>query len=492
MFELGEVIPHWLTKQAFLAPDKCAIETERGESIHFKELKLASEKYARKLAQIGVKKGDRVGILSTNRIPMIITIHALSYLGAVAVLLNTRLTEQELRYQIDDAGVSLTLYDGQSEYTQEMCTSNHRLYTFSEIDQFDEKRVALQEELDLDDAFTVIYTSGTTGAPKGVVHTYGNHWWSAIGSALNLGLHENDKWLATLPIFHVGGLSIFIKSVMYGMPVYLLEKFAAKTINEAIETKGVTIVSVVTMMLQRLLSEREGRRYPETFRCMLLGGGPAPLPLLEQAKEHHIPVFQSYGMTETSSQMVTLSPEHALKKLGSAGKALFPGQLRINEQGEDGVGEVFVKGPMVTKGYLHNPIETEKALRDGWLATGDLGYLDEDGFLYIVERRTDLIISGGENIYPSEIESVLTGMMEIKEVGVVGKRDETWGQVPVAFVVTNTNTVTKQAISTYAAPYLAAYKRPKEIYFIDQLPRNAANKLVRKELLHYIKKDNEA
>lgn len=489
MFELGEVIPHWLTKQAFLAPDKCAIETDKGESISFKELKVASEQFARKLAEAGVGKGDRIGTLSTNQQAMVIAIHALSYLGAVAVLLNTRLTEQELRYQVDDAGVSLILCNDQSTYTEDNWTGDQRLLSFSEIDQFEEKPVILQEELDLEDEFTVIYTSGTTGFAKGVIHTYGNHWWSAIGSALNLGLDERDKWLATLPIFHVGGLSIFLKSVIYGMPVYLLEKFDAKTVDQAIETNGVTIVSVVTVMLQRLLSEREGRRYPETFRCMLLGGGPAPLPLLEQAKKSHIPVFQSYGMTETSSQIVTLSPEHALNKLGSAGKPLFPGQLQINEQGEDGVGEVFVKGPMVTKGYLHNPVETEKVLQDGWLATGDLGYLDEDGFLYIVERRTDLIISGGENIYPSEIESVLTGMKEIQEVGVVGKQDEIWGQIPVAFIVTNSSTLTKEEIDAYAESYLAAYKRPKKIYFVDTLPRNAANKLVRKELLHAIKED---
>ena len=488
---MGEVIPHWLTKQAFLAPDKCAIETEEGELLSFHELKVASEQYARKLAQAGVDQGDRIGILSTNDPAMVIAIHALSYLGAVVVLLNTRLTEQELRYQMDDARVSLILCNDQATYTPDTGEAQPQLFRFSEIDQFNEKPVILQEELDLDDVFTVIYTSGTTGFPKGVIHTYGNHWWSAIGSALNLGLDENDKWLAALPIFHVGGLSIFIKSVIYGMPVYLLERFDAKTVDQAIETNGVTIISVVTMMLQRLLSEREGRRYPESFRCMLLGGGPAPLPLLEEAKTSDIPVFQSYGMTETSSQIVTLSPEHALNKLGSAGKALFPGQLRINEQAEDGVGEVFVKGPMVTKGYLHNAVETEKALRDGWLATGDLGYLDDDGFLYIVDRRTDLIISGGENIYPSEIESVLTGMKEIKEVGVVGKQDETWGKIPVAFVVPHSKTVTKEQIRTYAASYLAAYKRPKEIHVVDHLPRNASNKLVRKELLHLIKEDKQ-
>lgn len=159
-------------------------------------------------------------------------------------------------------------------------------------------------------------------------------------------------------------------------------------------SKGITIVSVVTVMVQKLLNELGNNRYPNTLRCMLLGGGPAPKPLLEKAKEKGIPVFQSYGMTETSSQIVTLSPQDALKKLGSAGKALFPAQLRIDGGNEDSIGEIIVKGPMVTKGYYRNEEANKKSFHNGWLRTGDMGYLDDDGFLYVVDRRKDLIISG--------------------------------------------------------------------------------------------------
>lgn len=483
---MPETIPHWLSKQADLAPNQIAIENETGEVITFLELKEKSQLFAKQLANFGVTKEAKIGIRSTNNASMIIAIHALSYLGAVSVMLNTRLTKEELSYQINDAEVSMILTCDLLEQSTKQMTFPVTVKTFTEIEQLYEKDVVLHTEINLDAVFTIIYTSGTTGFPKGVIHTYGNHWWSAIGSALNLGLNENDKWLAVLPFFHIGGLSIFIKSVIYGMPVYLVEKFDENSVHEAIMSKGVTIVSVVTVMLQRLVNLTDREQYPETFRCMLLGGGSAPRPLLVKAKERGIPVFQSYGMTETASQIVTLSPKNALEKIGSAGKALFPAQLRISQKTDDPVGEIHVKGPMVTKGYFKNGPATNKSIESGWLATGDLGYLDEEGFLYVVDRRNDLIISGGENIYPSEIESVLSGMTEIKEVGVTGMNDETWGQVPVAFIVLN-EAISTVDILAYAEKHLAKYKLPKQIHFVDELPRNASNKLVRKRLAEWIK-----
>lgn len=478
---MAEMIPHWLSKQADLSPDQPAIETPDGRTWTFKELKEESQQFARKLAAHGAKKGDHIGILSENQPAMVTAIHALSFLGATVVLLNTRLTAAEWRYQLKNAEVTCLLTSSHWKGTGVEGELPCRVLSFSEVEQTAEQPIALREEFDLDEPFTILYTSGTTGFPKGVVHTYGNHWWSAISSALNLGLHAEDKWLCALPIFHISGVSIFIKSVLYGMPVFLLEKFDEDIAHEAIFTRGVTMASVVTVTMKRLVERLGAGEYPESFRCMLLGGGPAPKPLLEQAKEHNIPVFQSYGMTETSSQIVTLSPKDALRKIGSAGKPLMPAQLKIVDQDEHQVGEIFVKGPMVTKGYYKNQQATEKALQNGWLATGDLGRLDEEGFLYVVDRRKDLIISGGENIYPSEIESVLTGMQQVKEVGVAGIEDDTWGKVPAAFVVRK-EAVTAEEILAFAESRLAKYKWPKYIQFVEELPRNASNKLVRAEL----------
>lgn len=483
---MADVIPHWLTKQASLAPHQIAIETEHGESITFSALEEKSKSFARKLASLDIGEGSHVGILSTNGIPMVIAIHALSYLGAVVVLFNTRLTKDELAYQMKDAEVLSVLTCDHMETKAEEMDLNIPMKSFSKIEQLQEKHVKLRTEINLDSIFTIIYTSGTTGFPKGVIHTYGNHWSSAIGSALNLGIRAEDKWLAMLPIFHVSGLSIFMKNVIYGMPVLLFKNFDVEKVNKAIMEQGVTIVSVVTVMLQRLVETMGNAEYPDPFRCMLLGGGPAPKPLLEKAKELHIPVFQSYGMTETSSQIVTLSPNDALTKIGSAGKPLFTAQLKINEPDSDAVGEIYVKGPMVTQGYFNNQLATEASFQDSWLATGDLGYVDAEGFLYVKDRRTDLIISGGENVYPAEIEAALTGMDQIAEVGVVGIDDAIWGQVPVAFVVKNNQSLTAEKTIEYAQEKLATYKVPRKIYFVDQLPRNASNKLIRKELLKLI------
>lgn len=487
---MTETIPHWLDKQAALSPNDIAIETPFDKQITFLQLKNESRSFAKKLARLGVSKSDHVAIYASNSIEMTIAIHALSYLGAVAVLLNTRLTKNEIAFQLTDAKAAFILTSSellsQGVIAAQGSESKPDVFTFTDIDKEKEEEVSLKDELFLDDLFTIIYTSGTTGLPKGVKHTYGNHWWSAISSALNLGLDGNDKWLASLPLFHVGGLSLLMKSVIYGMPIYLLKKFEVETVHDGIMNKGITIVSVVTIMLQRLMDKLGDQTYPPSFRCMLLGGGPAPKPLLETAKSHSIPVFQTYGMTETSSQIVTLSPKYALEKLGSAGQALFPAQLKIVTKGTTAasfeVGEICVKGPMVTSGYYCNEEANDKTFTDGWLATGDLGYIDKEGFLYVMDRRKDLIISGGENIYPAEVESALSGMPGIKEVGVIGKEDNHWGHVPVAFVVADHQNLTAEAIVEYAKLQLAKYKVPKQIHFVDELPRNASNKLVRYKL----------
>src|SRR5699024_2124065 len=420
------------------------------------------------LASLNVEKGSPVAILSTNNLDMIVAIHALSYLEAILVLLNTRLTKHELMDQLTRSEATLLL-------TTESLMEEKQLpfteqYTFSKLHEQKEKEVLLAYEINLHTPFTMMYTSGTTGAPKGVVHTYGNHWWSAVGSVLNLGLHDKDKWLLTLPLFHVGGLSILIRSVMYGMTVYFMERYDVKVLREALYERGETIASLVTLMLQQLLEEMQGEPLPKDVRCILLGGGSVSASLLERVEKQEVPLFQSYGMTETSSQIVTLSAAYAREKSGSAGKALVPANVAISNPDDEGVGEIIVKGPMVFTGYHQLPTENEKAFSDGWFHTGDLGYLDQDGFLYVVDRRNDLIISGGENIYPSEIEDVLVEFPPIKEAAVVGKKDEKWGQVVVAFVVTKAK-FNDEKLLVFLKERLASYKLPKEIIRINELPR---------------------
>lgn len=482
------MLPNWLKKRAELSPNRIALIMKE-KQVTFQELYDCSIEYASKLRSKGIQYRDAVGILMGNRFEMVVTIHALMHIGAKIVLHNIRLTSEELSWQFQDADLKWIITE--EKYANKVAeTHSHYAATIMVEHIPSMKRsveVEIVQEFDLNKTATIMYTSGTTGNPKGVMQTYGNHWWSAVGSMLNLGLHEGDTWLCVVPMFHISGLSILFRSVIYGITIIVHEQFDEEEANLAIQEHKVTIMSVVTAMLNRMIVKLGDRVYPPTFRCMLLGGGPAPLSLLETCKEKAVPVFQTYGMTETASQIVTLSPEYSLDKLGSAGKALFPSQLEIHIDSHvasaNEIGEIVVKGPNVTKGYANRQDATEAAFNNGWFKTGDIGYLDEDGFLFVVDRRSDLIISGGENVYPAEIEAVLMKHEAVFEAGVTGIEDEKWGQIPVGFVVVHESSYVKEdELQAHCRNHLASYKVPKNIFIVKELPRNSANKLLRRSL----------
>lgn len=474
---------NFLKNRAFLTPDRVAVYFQ-DQTLTFKELFERASKTAGKLQGFGLQKHQFAGVLLKNHLDTVVILFALQLMGVRAVILNNRLTPKELNWQLEDSKANI--------YITESFFSGYKLGVKSilknELFKAPDENPVILDEISLADICTVMYTSGTTGNPKGVMQTYGNHWWSATGSALNLGMTEHDCWLCSVPLFHISGYSILMRCVIYGMPIVLHESFDVPITLEDIKTKQVTIMSVVSTMLARLVDALKDSRLPSQFRCMLLGGGPAALPLLEACKAKNIPVYQTYGMTETASQIVTLSPEYSIEKLGSAGKPLFPSQLQIKTEdgrkaGPKEAGEIVVKGPNVTPGYLHRPDAVNEGFHDGWFATGDIGYLDEDGFLYVLDRRSDLIISGGENVYPAEIESVLLSHPAIIDVGVAGVENKTWGQVPAAFVVRKTDVnVSTEDLQQFCRKRLAKYKVPKDFYFTAELPRNAAKKLMRRKL----------
>jgi O-succinylbenzoic acid--CoA ligase len=276
------------------------------------------------------------------------------------------------------------------------------------------------------------------------------------------------------------------------MRVLVYDRFDALSINQALLERRVSIISVVTAMLQRLLASLDqdigAGTYPPTLRCVLLGGGPAPQSLLEDCARRGIPAMQTYGMTESCSQAVTLAPEDARTKLGSAGRPLPTVQIRIMVNGriagDNEPGEIMLRGPAITPGYAFAPEITAAAFQEGWFATGDWGYLDTEGYLYVLDRRSDLIISGGENVYPAEIEAALLEHPAVAEAGVCGVPHERWGQVPLAFVVLRAgSSAGKEEILAYLATRVARYKIPEDIRFTDQLPRTSSGKLLRRELL---------
>ena len=512
-------LPDWLAHQANSLLGHLAVQCGQVQW-SFAELDRQATRLARQLASAGVQPGDRIALLAANGLSYVAFVHALTRLGVVLVPLNVRLTLDELCWQIRDVHASLLVSDADYATTAaEIGRAIPRLARATLateaksgetiLSALPETNIALRTLIDLNATQAILYTSGTTGQPKGVLITYGMQWWNAIGSALNLGHSPGDRWLACLPLFHIGGLAILMRSVIYGISVIVQEKFDPLAVNRAINEDNVTIISVVAAMLQRMLSAygspsdksgaysrgsdlsgtpaAGGAGYPSTLRCVLLGGGPASRPLLEDCARRGIPVVQTYGLTEACSQAATLAPADALRKLGSAGRPLLPVQLRIMRDGQPvstgEPGEIFLAGPTITPGYADRPAATTQAFHDGWLSTGDVGYLDEEGYLYVLDRRTDLIISGGENVYPAEIEAVLLAHPDVEEVGVCGQADPYWGQVPVAFVHLHAgSTVSADDLVVYAGQRLARYKLPRVIYLTGRLPRNASGKVLRREL----------
>lgn len=513
---MPQTMPGWLRQRAALTPGRLALVAGSGSGtgwparLSFAELDRRVGEVAGGLIALGVQPGDRIGVLMSNSLDLACLMHAIPRLGAILVPLNIRLTWAELEPQAREAGVRLLIHGDDTAPLAGSARDDMRLAA-ADIPR---GTYVPGGQVDLDTVHSIIYTSGTTGWPKGAMLTHGNFWWSATGSALNLGHRIDDRWLACMPLFHVGGLSILLRSVIYGIPAIVQAGFDPAAVNQAIEEEGVTIVSVVATMLRRMLEERSGKKYPDSLRCVLLGGGPAPRPLLEACASLCVPVVQTYGLTETASQVVTLAPEDALRKLGSAGKPLFPMELRIEEtrvSGSEGTGslaprreqprpprpggEILVRGPSVFSGYLNQPAATAKTVRDGWLHTGDLGYLDDEGYLYVLDRREDLIISGGENVYPAEVEAALLAHPSVLDAGVYGIADPEWGQTVAAAVVLR-ETPAGQPVSSssrYQAvdideivavcrERLAGYKVPRQVRVVDALPRNSGGKILRRLL----------
>lgn len=461
-------LTNWLEKRVRLSPRKTALVFDDKQET-FLEIYAAVQEVAGKLASFGVREGMYVALLGKNDRETFLMIHALQQLGARTVFLNNRLTATEILFQTRDAQVERCFYTdvfvGKVDGIQ--ATSFTAVMGAPILD------VPLVSYFAMEDVASVMYTSGTTGQPKGVMQTFGNHWWSATGSMLNLGLQAGDSWLCAVPIFHISGLSILMRSVIYGIPVYLEEHFDEARVDAFLRSGEVTMISVVTTMAQRLLDVFTTRYHPN-FRSMLLGGGPANQSMLEACFEKGIPLVQSFGMTETASQIVTLPPEDALLKIGSAGKPLFPAEIKISEHGE-----ILLKGPSIMAGYLHNDLATKAAFDENdWFQTGDVGYLDDDGFLFVLDRRSDLIISGGENIYPTEIEHVLMAHPNVVEVAVVAASDEKWGEVPVAFIVAN-EAMDTALLSEFCQQRLAKFKIPRQFHFLEELPKTASQKIQR-------------
>jgi len=474
--------PNWLVQRVKMTPNRKALTFEH-KSWTFQQLYDEVTDTAGSMETAGIKYGDRIAILSPSNPQLIVGIHACWQLRCEVVLLNERLSPDELAYQIQDSKPDLVLVD--EKYRGRI--ANEKVLSWKDLSQQSTSPIECEEEWPLNRTMSIMYTSGTTGHPKGVRQTVENHTTNATSSAFNMGIQPNDTWLCTMPIFHISGLSIIIRSVLYGMEIKLYAKFELDSIVEDLISGRVTRMSVVSVTLERILRELEKRdeKVSPQFQTMLAGGGPVPSNYLERAIARNIPILQTYGMTETSSQTATLSPEDAVRKLGSSGKPLFLSFIRIdgatkpNEEGE-----ICIRGGHVTPGYIGQH-EKKPSQKNGWLYTGDIGYLDDEGYLFVVDRRSDLIISGGENVYPAEVENAILQHPMIREAGVCGLDDSEWGQVPVAFIVVDEE-MSIASLQDFLRGKLASFKIPKSLRQVNELPRNASNKLLRRELREWL------
>jgi o-succinylbenzoate---CoA ligase len=475
--------PNWLVQRVKMTPKRNALTFEN-QTWTFQQLYEDALEMAGAMKSAGINLKDRVAILAPSDPQLIIAIHACWQLNCEVVLLNERLSNDELAYQVQDAEPLLVLVA--EKYRDRINCQN--IMSWNELSQFVSTPIDTEEEWPLDRTMSIMYTSGTTGRPKGVRQTLENHVTNATSSAFNIGIHPNDVWLCTMPIFHISGLSIVIRSVLYGMEIKLYAKFELTPIVDELVSGGVTRMSVVSVTLERILRELERRdvNVSPKFQTMLAGGGPVPSNYLERAIAKQIPILQTYGMTETSSQTATLSPEDAVRKLGSSGKPLYLSFIRIDgATGPNEEGEICIRGNHVTPGYI-GQYGDSPSQQDGWLHSGDIGYFDDEGYLFVVDRRSDLIISGGENIYPAEVENAILKHPFIREAGVCGMQNHQWGQVPVAFVVSDED-ISLDSLQEFLSAKLASYKIPKALHRVDEMPRNASNKLLRRELREWLK-----
>ncbi|GAB6182053.1 o-succinylbenzoate--CoA ligase [Desulfotomaculum defluvii] len=418
---------------------------------------------AKKLSSY-VKNEKRVAIYSNNSVDMVLFFLALQFLQVEILMINVRLTDQEITKQLQSLGIKVIFsYD-------------NKFISFNEVYQSKQEDITLVKDFSSENIAVIMHTSATTGEFKAVPIRWKQFHAHVKASEKILGVVDNDNWLVILPMYHIGGLAILIRSLYNGTQITILDKFDEAEVIKLIESNEINMLSIVPTMLNRIVDRIE----KHSLRVVLIGGEFMPNALVEKCIGKNIPIYKTYGMTEVTSQCATFSVLEYPEKIDAVGLPLEQVDICIANPDEKDIGEVLIKGPMLMDGYLGK----ENII--GYFNTEDIGCLDQDGFLYILDRRKNIIISGGENIYPKEIENVLYAHPKITECAVVGRKDERWGQVPVLYVVSSLD---ETEIFNYLVNKLAKYKLPKKIIYLDRLPRNSLGKVLKKDLDSQIEVD---
>ncbi|MEV4176505.1 long-chain fatty acid--CoA ligase [Nonomuraea sp. NPDC049709] len=478
-------IGSWPARRARMTPGRVAL-SYRGRDHTYRDLR---ERVNRLASALDVRRGDRIAFLGANQPSMVETFFAAGLLGAVFVPLNTRLAEPELRFILEDADPAVLVLgeerDGAGLPGRHLPAAGYEALLASGSPE------PIDEPVGQDDVCLIMYTSGTTGRPKGAMLTHANLTWNTVNLLVDVPLAHDEVVLISAPLFHIAALAqTLVPSVLKGGRVVLESSFDVERTFDLIEAERVTVMFGVPSMFGLLArSPRWATADLSSLRHLLCGGAPVPEPLIRLYQERGLTFLQGYGMTEAAPGALFLGAEHSIDKAGTAGVPCFFSDVRLvapdgSPAAPGEPGELYVQGPNVMPGYWRRPEESAEVLSaDGWFRSGDVGVADEDGYVRISDRIKDVIISGGENIYPAEVESALYEHPAVAECALIGVSDEKWGEVGKALVVLRPGTVADgDELLKHLDGRLARYKIPKYLQFVAELPKNAAGKLLKAPL----------
>ncbi|HMQ46143.1 MAG TPA: long-chain fatty acid--CoA ligase [Saprospiraceae bacterium] len=491
----------WAAKWAIYQAQQIAFkEHESGRQLSYRSLNLLGNRLAVFLHQEkGLRKGDRVAVLAENCLEYLLLFVAAQKSGLILVPLNYRLAAPEIEYLLNNANVQLLLAEPQFLAKLESTSLYRKIpgLDWSSLQQLCTEEEAMESyddftpaNIEEDDPIFLLYTSGTTGFPKASLYTHKMLFWNSINTAMSLVVNSESRTVNCMPPFHTGGWNVLTTPFLHhGGYTCLMKKFDASTVLRLLETEKTTIFMGVPTMLKMMaeLPQFENSDLSSLY-YIIVGGESMPIPLIEQWHAKGVPIRQGYGMTEVGPNLTSLHHRDAFAKMGSIGRPNFYVQIRIVD--ENGVsvppgqsGELLLKGPMVSPGYWRNEEATAKALQDGWFLTGDRVRMDEDGYLFVIDRIKNMFISGGENVYPAEIERVLLEHDAVAEAAVFGVPDEKWGEVGKALIVLKKEKVcTDSELAQYCKEVLAKFKVPKYIQLVESLPKNDTGKIDRKAI----------
>jgi fatty-acyl-CoA synthase len=504
---LRDLSPWWPERLAALWPGRVAVvDPDTHTRYTYEDLRDRSRSIAMCLIDSGVACGDRVATILPNGIMQIDLLFACAYIGAILAPLNWRLNPREIRDLMDDLEPRVVV--AREEYAdlarQMVPTSNviisprsqaiglERVYDAPGFPSVRRGiRGILPRPVSMDDPWLILYTGGTTGTPKGAVLTHGSITWNSINTAISWGLSESDVGPSFTPMFHTGGWNVFtLPLLMLGGQVLLPERFDPASALALLTGVRPTVLFMVPTMFQLVAEQPEFAEADlSSLRWAISGGASLPQPVYEGWKPKVRVFKQGYGLTEVGPNNFATPDVDAVRKQGTVGRLTYFAQARIvNDVGSDvpkgQTGELLLAGPHMCAGYWRRPDATAEAIRDGWFHTGDIARCDEEGFYYIVDRKKDLIITGGENVYPAEVETVLCAHPDVREVAVVGLPDPVWGEAVAAVLSLHAGTgagVTPDDLREFVRAHLASYKVPKFIFIVNEVPKSDAGKILRKE-----------